>query len=192
MKHKVLFVDDEPQLTDTLKRVLRKEPYDILTARSADEALALLARNSIDVVVSDEQMPGMPGSKFITLVRDKYPETIRMILTGHASLDAVIRAVNEGEIYRFFTKPCNPVDLAVTISQALERKALMIESRRLLQVVKHQSSVLQDLEDAHPGITKVKRDESGAVLIDDVDTDCETLLKEIEAQVKSCEDLLRE
>ena len=86
MQHKVLFVDDEPNGTKALKRALRREPYDILSAGSADESLEMLERESVDVVVSDENMPGMTGSEFLAVVYEKYPDTIRIILTGHASL----------------------------------------------------------------------------------------------------------
>ena len=188
MKHRVLFVDDEPHVTEGLKRALRKEPYEILTASSAQEAFEILARAPVDIVISDERMPGMSGSEFIAAVRQKYPDTIRMILTGHASLNAVIRAVNEGEIYRFFTKPCNEVDLSITIRQALQQKDLKTETQRLLQVTKLQSILLEDLETHHPGITQVETDASGAVLIEDTNSDFETLLAEIETELKRHQD----
>jgi len=90
-----------------------------------------------------------------------------MILTGHASLESAIRAINEGEIYRFFTKPCNMVDLIVTIRQALQQKELLAENQRLKTIVAQQSLSLESLEQQHPGITKVKRDDRGVVIIDD-------------------------
>jgi two-component system probable response regulator PhcQ len=107
MPRRVLFVDDEPHVTESLKRALRKEPYEVLSANSADEALEVLARQPVDVVISDEKMPGMQGSEFLAVVCKQYPETIRIIMTGHGSIEAAIRAINEGEIYRFLTKPCN-------------------------------------------------------------------------------------
>jgi len=85
MARKVLFVDDELHVTEGLKRALRKEPYEIMSANSADKALEILARQPVDIVVSDEKMPGMSGSEFLTVVCRKYPDTIRIILTGHAS-----------------------------------------------------------------------------------------------------------
>ena len=120
MGHKVLFVDDQPNVIEGLKRVLRKEPYEILSASSAAEALDIMSQQPIDVVVSDEKMPGMSGSEFLFLVSQKYPDTVRMLLTGQASLDATIRAINQGEIYHCFTKPCNEADIATTIRQALK------------------------------------------------------------------------
>ena len=84
MTTRVLFVDDEPDLTESVRCALRKEPYEILTANSAQEALGILETTEIDVVVSDEGMPEMRGSEFLSIVRRDYPETIRMILTGQA------------------------------------------------------------------------------------------------------------
>jgi len=89
-----------------------------------------------------------------------------MILTGHADLEAAIRAINEGEIYRFFTKPCNMIDLAVTVRQALQHKEAVEESQRLQKVVKQQSDLLSDIEKEYPGITDVKRNKEGAIILE--------------------------
>jgi len=133
--------------------------------------------------VSDEQMPGMSGSVFLGLVREKYPDTIRIILTGQASLDAAIRAINEGEVYRFLTKPCNPVDLSFTIHNALQMKALVQESAKLLTRTRGQKALLDDLEMEHPGMTDVKRDASGAILLEEEDIDIDHLLEEIRSEL---------
>ncbi len=167
MQHSVLIVDDEPVITDLFENAFSKEPYSLLTAGSAEEALAMMAREQVDVVISDEKMPGMSGSEFLSIVRQKFPETIGMILTGHATLESAIRAINEGEVYRFFTKPCNVIDLAMTIRQALKYKDLMKESKRLLEMVRRQSTFIKDLEEQYPGITRVRRDARGAIIIDD-------------------------
>ena len=191
MQHKILIVDDEPTITDTLKGVLSHEPYGILCAGSAEEALPILAREQVDVVISDEKMPGMSGSEFLSLVRQKYPGTIRVILTGHASLESAIRAINEGEIYRFFTKPFNVFDLTITIRQALQQRELKKESQRLLRMVKRQSTFIEELEKQYPGITKVKKDARGEVIIDDEDEidngEWDTLIEQISKTVKKCE-----
>jgi two-component system, probable response regulator PhcQ len=167
MQYTVLIVDDEPDIRDMLTQALSREPYEVLCADSAEEALDIIAQEPVDVVLSDEKMPGMSGTEFLAIVRRQYPDTIRMILTGHASLESAIHAINEGEIYRFFTKPCNMVDLMVTIRQALQHKDLMAENQRLLNIVRQQSSSLEALEKQHPAITKVKRNQNGTVIIDD-------------------------
>ncbi len=126
MEHQVMFVDDEPAITANIRRALHREPYRILTANSAREALGIMERESVAVVVSDQQMPEMPGSEFLTVVRQRHPDTIRIILTGQASLETAIHAVNDAEIYRFLTKPCTPDDLAACLRQAL---AVLTERR---------------------------------------------------------------
>lgn len=176
----VLFVDDEPHVVAGLRDALRKQPFTILTATSGAEALQTLVDTHVDVVVSDEQMPQMTGAEFLGIVRRKYPYTVRIVLTGHASLDAAIRAINEGEVYRFLTKPCNPVDLAFTIRQGLQLRDLSRESSRLLSKVRHQKVLLRELEEQHPGISRVDVDERGAILLEDVDI--EALIRDLEQE----------
>lgn len=158
MRHNVLIVDDEPTITNLLKDVFSSEPYGILSADSAEEALSLLDREPVDVVISDEKMPGMSGTEFLTVVRQKYPDTIRMILSGHASFESAIQAINEGEIYRFFTKPCNVFDLALTIREALKKKDLMEEIQRLVKMVKEQATHIEALEKEYTDMTQIKKD----------------------------------
>jgi two-component system, probable response regulator PhcQ len=132
-KSKLLLVDDEPNLTSALVRSLDRTQFEIFTADSAQKGLMILAGNEIDVVVSDERMPGMTGSQFLSEVRKQWPNTIRMILSGQADLEAAVRAINEGEVYRFLLKPCHPKELQMTILQGLQHKKLVAQSRRLLQ-----------------------------------------------------------
>lgn len=186
MKHTVLFVDDEPEVTEGLKRNLHKEPYRILCSNHTDEALQILETENVDLVVSDEEMPGMKGTEFLALVRKKYPETIRMMLTGHASLDSAIKAINEGRVYRLLTKPCNDMDLAVTIREALRQKELIKESYQLLQKSKRQSSIIEQMKRNRPELLEIERDEQGAILMDDSteELDAEKLINLIVEQNK--------
>ena len=119
----VLFVDDEREVTSGIRLALRKEPYEVLIANSAKAGLALLQEKTIDVVISDERMPEMGGAEFLTIVRKLYPETIRLILSGQASLESAIGAINDAGIYRFLRKPCDPHELALCLAQALEAHA---------------------------------------------------------------------
>jgi DNA-binding NtrC family response regulator len=186
MQHTILIVDDEPTITAVLREAFSREPYIILSAGCAEEALPILDRKDVDVVISDEKMPGMSGTEFLALVRKKYPDSIRMILTGHASLESAVRAINEGEIYRFFTKPCNVLDIALTVRKALQQRDLRKESQHLLGLQKHQFAMIQKLERQYPGITKVNKDSKGEVLIDDsVDKrKWDTLIEEIGEAVR--------
>ena len=130
MKQSILVVDDHKVIRDMLENMLSREYYTVHCAVSAEDALKILSQEPIDVVISDEVMPGMTGTQFLAVVRKDYPDTIRIILTGHASLESAMHAINEGEIYRFLTKPCNLFDLSVTIRQALQQKHLKNENKR--------------------------------------------------------------
>ena len=182
----VLLVDDEPHVTEALKRSFRGEPYELLTAASGLDAQHILERRHVDVVVSDEQMPGLSGSQFLSWVRQRFPHTIRMILSGQASLEAAVRAINEGEVYRFFLKPCNPTDLMVTIRQALATKRLEEQSRRLLHEYQRQAALLAKVNQSAPELLRVNTDELGAVVIDEADGegDLADLLAEMELAMK--------
>lgn len=166
MTPKVMLVDDVPSVRAMLVDAMKREPYTVVTARSAEEALQILERETVDVIISDESMPGMSGSELLAIVRRKYPDTVRMMLTGHATLESTLKAINEGEIYRYLLKPCNILDLRATVRQALERRRLILENRRLSAMVRVQADSLANLEDVCPGITAVKRDADGAVVID--------------------------
>jgi len=187
MEHTILIVDDEPFITEILTEALSREPYVILTAGSAEDALRLLDQRQMDVIISDEKMPGMSGSEFLAVVRKKYPDTIRIILTGHGSLESAIRAINEGQIYRFFTKPCNVLDLAMTIRKAIQQNELKKEIQRLVSIEKRKSAFIKTLENQYPGITKVNRDSRGEIIIDDAidNRRWDTLIEEINTAVKN-------
>ena len=104
---------------------LRRQPYQLYTARSADEAIRTLTAKNVDIIVTDEKMPGMCGSDLLAWVAENYPQVMRILLTGHASTETAIRAINEGEVYQFLTKPCSGSELAMAIRKALEQKELL-------------------------------------------------------------------
>jgi two-component system probable response regulator PhcQ len=188
MTHTVLLVDDDRSLLDALRRTLQREPYRLLLAESAREALRILARDPVDVVVSDEGMPGMSGTDFLARVQAEHPDTIRIMLTGQASLGLAIRAINRGQVYRFFTKPCSAVELGIALRQALQQRELLRKSRRLLQTVRRQSAVIEDRDGGEPG--GVRRDPSGAVVVSAAPVDLDALLKEVEAELEAADRLL--
>lgn len=125
MEDRILFVDDEPAVLDGYKRLLRGN-FDIETTLSGDEALAEIEfRGPYPVVVSDMRMPGMNGAQFLAAVRQKWPEMVRMLLTGQTDISIAIEAINEGSVFRFLTKPCEKEVLtdALHAGVALYRKA---------------------------------------------------------------------
>lgn len=185
-KSKLLLVDDEPNLTSALVRSLDRTQFEIFTADSAQQGLMILAGHDIDVVVSDERMPGMSGSQFLAEVRKKWPNTIRMILSGQADLEAAVRAINEGEVYRFLLKPCHPKELQLTILQGLQQKKLVAQSRKLLLEHQKAQNLLEELEKANPGITKIDMDEDGVINMEDMDPgegDVQSLLNDLEREM---------
>jgi EAL domain-containing protein (putative c-di-GMP-specific phosphodiesterase class I) len=119
---KILFVDDEATVTTAMRRVLSREPFEVMTANTIDEAQALLREHEFDVIVSDESMPEMSGSKFLAQVRKERPFIVRMLLTGQASLDTAIQAVNHGGIFRFLQKPCSSKELITSLHEAIEHQ----------------------------------------------------------------------
>ncbi len=131
----LLLVDDEPNVVAALRRLLRADGYRILSANSGPEGLELLAHNPVDIIVSDQRMPGMTGVQFLRQAKVLHPHTIRIVLSGHTELQSVTDAINEGAVYRFLTKPWNDVQLRDFIEQAFEQKELADENAQLnLQV----------------------------------------------------------
>jgi DNA-binding NtrC family response regulator len=122
----VLFVDDEPAVLEGIRDTLRKEPYDVLTANSAVIAMDYLIKRRVDVIVSDECMPRVSGSDLLSRVRHEYPDVCRIMLTGEASLDVSVRAINDG-LYRFLSKPVKPDELTRVVRDALRMKELSEE-----------------------------------------------------------------
>lgn len=165
----LLIVDDEENVRRALERALRGEGYAMRFAASGKEALELMRQDPADLVLSDHMMPSMTGLELMREVRRLHPDSLRIILTGYADLEMAIAAINEGEIYRFLTKPWDQVELQVTVRLGFERLLLERENRRLLATVKRQSDFIRALEAEHPGISSVQRDDAGAVVIDDGD-----------------------
>lgn len=124
---KVLLVDDDGNLLSGLCRTLRNQPFALLTARNADEAIEVLKAHRIAVVVSDEKMPGRPGTEMLAWTAKYFPEVVRIVLTGNATSETAVRAVNEARAFRFFNKPVNPAELAMAIRDGIELHHAAVE-----------------------------------------------------------------
>ncbi len=144
-EHTVLFVDDEVNILKALQRLLRVEDMNVLCASRASEALELLEKHPTQVVVSDHRMPEMAGVDFLAQVRERYPDMVRMMLTGYTEMNVAVDAINRGEIYRLITKPWNDDELRATIRQAFDHADLKAEIKRLNQVTREQNFELQDM-----------------------------------------------
>ena len=131
--NKVLFVDDEPAILRSYKRFMGLD-YNVDTALGGEEGLRLLQENGpYSVVVSDMRMPGMNGAEFLSLVRQNFPDSVRMLLTGQADMEDTIEAVNNGRIYRFLTKPCPPEMLGQALDEGMELFRLRLAEKELLE-----------------------------------------------------------
>lgn len=127
----VLLVDDEPPILRSLARLLAFDPYEIVTACNASEALELLIRRDIAVVLSDQHMPGLTGVDLLRRCRERAPETTRILFSGHIDIELLRAAVNGGEVYRFVTKPWDDDELLTAVRQGAERHHLLRQNRLL-------------------------------------------------------------
>jgi EAL domain-containing protein (putative c-di-GMP-specific phosphodiesterase class I)/CheY-like chemotaxis protein len=127
----LLLVDDEPNILNALKRLLRRDGYEIITAGSGQEGLDILNRQKVDVILSDQRMPGMTGVEFLSQAKEIRPETVRVVLSGYTELQSVTDAVNQGAIYKFLTKPWDDTQLRGHIEEAFQRKEMADDNERL-------------------------------------------------------------
>jgi len=139
----LLFVDDEENVLHSLSRVFLDENYTIHTATSARKALEILEQEPVHLLISDHRMPVMSGSELLKIVREKHPETIRIMLTGYADVNSIMGAVKEGAVYKFITKPWNDEDLRLTVSLALQQYVLTLENRRLKDLARQQQTKIK-------------------------------------------------
>ncbi len=163
----ILVVDDEDNVFSAIRRSLRKEGYELTHARDPEEAFQQLALRPYEVVLSDHLMPGMTGLEFLTLVRNRYPDAVRLMLTGHADMQTAIDAINRGNIFRFLSKPWDELELKAALHFALEHQRDALETRRLLSIARNEGTAACQLEMRHPGITHVARTRSGVISLED-------------------------
>lgn len=182
--YRIMLVDDEINVLSALKRSLQRIPFDELdgerpeieTFISARQALSRLQARPVDLVISDFRMPEMSGIEFLTQAVKVQPDVARLVLSGNADLDAVVDAINKVQIYRFIAKPWHDFELKTAVVQALAARSLVMENRRLADLVRKQygkisrrEAELRRLEAQSPGITHLKLAPDGSILLDDDD-----------------------
>ncbi len=145
--HTILCVDDEKNILSSLKRLLRKEGYRLLTAPGGAEGLKLLEENSVHLVISDQRMPRMDGTQFLAKVKEGYPDAIRIILTGYTDVDSITESINKGHVYKFLLKPWNDQSLKLEIKQALEQYNLIQANKILHKKVLEQNEELKTMNE---------------------------------------------
>ncbi len=149
----ILIVDDDDAVRFALEMTLKSEGHTVVAANGPEQGLQILRSRPVDMVISDQTMPRMSGLEFLKLVRDRHPDVMRIMLTGNAELPTVIDAINQGEIYRFLTKPWDSTELKVMLFVAFEQLDLERENRQLLAQVRYQDTVLRALEKKYPGVS---------------------------------------
>ncbi len=143
----LLIVDDEEEVIQSLKRLFRKEHYTILTASCGRDGLEILKNNSVDLILSDQKMPGMSGIEFLALVREQFPNVIRMVLSGYNDVDTITAAINEGNAYKFILKPWNDEHLKEIVRDAIQLRILKEENERLNIELKKRNEELMIIND---------------------------------------------
>lgn len=134
-KTAILCVDDEQKILRLLRLQLTTEGYTVLTALNGAEGLALLEKNHVDLIIADQRMPVMSGSELLRAVRQKYPDIIRIMMSGYSDFDSLVRAVNEGEIFRFISKPWEMKNLSEIIRLALGQRDVVQNVGRIVESV---------------------------------------------------------
>lgn len=141
----LLFVDDEENILKALRRLFRREGYRVLMAPGGREGLQVMRAESVDLVISDMRMPEMSGAEFLAEVADRWPQVVRMLLTGYADLSSTIDAINKGQIYGYFSKPWEENDIKLAVRRALEQQRLKADRQRLAELTERQNAELKDL-----------------------------------------------
>ena len=165
-KFKILLVDDSANVLKSLRRTFQPEGYNILTAESAQAAMVILEDQMVDMIITDENMPGLSGSDFLSMVRKRFPEIIRIMITGMTDIEVAKNAINRGEIYRFFNKPWDDFELLLSVRQAFKQRMIEKENDRLKSIIDEQKKIIQSLEKEFPGITEKKMASDGSIIIE--------------------------
>jgi len=150
---RLLLVDDEASILKSLKRLLRHEAFEIRTAECGADAIKLLEEEPADVVVSDFRMPGMVGTELLREVHQRWPDTVRIILSGYSEVTAILDAINEGRIYKYLTKPWNEEEIKLHLRRAVEAQHLERTNRQLNDRLRQQNMLLaQRYDDIQAGL----------------------------------------
>src|SRR5256885_10456061 len=145
-RHTLLVVDDGPDVVKSVQDLLRFD-YKVLGATRAADALKLIQEQPVHVVLTDQRMPEMTGVEFLRRLREQFPDTVRLLVTGYADIRAVIDAINQGNVYRYITKPWEPEELQSVIREAVERYELVAERKRLGGEVKQKNEQREQTND---------------------------------------------
>jgi len=168
IKHKILLLDDERNILNALTRLLRSEERQIFTAETAAEAWKELREvGGVDLVISDNRLPDISGIDFLVKVRQLFPDTIRILITGYPGLDSAIEAINKGQVYRYIPKPWENKELKLIVQQALDYYDVVKDNRALLRIARHQAELLKAAQKKYPELSQTGFDKAGMYIIDE-------------------------
>jgi len=160
---RILMVDDERSVLRAIQRLFLDEAYEILTAETGDEGIQLLEKvHPVQVVISDYRMPQRDGVDFLREVFERWPDTVRIVLSGYADAAAVVGAINQGHIYKFIPKPWNDYDLKVTLSNAVERYSLFQKNRQLTEELLQKNEELRRINES---LEKTVRERTSQIIL---------------------------
>lgn len=163
----ILLVDDSKEILKALSRVFKPEGYEIFTAESANEAYKILKNENIDLLITDQNMPAVSGTDLLRTARAKFPDVIRIMITGITDISIAQKAINNGEIYRFFNKPWDDFELITAVRHAYNQKQLKDENDQLKLEIDSQAELLRKLEKEYPGLTSKRKSSDGAFIIEE-------------------------
>ncbi|MDX5426470.1 MAG: response regulator [Bacteroidota bacterium] len=143
-KIRVLYVDDEPNNLQSFKANFRRD-YKVFIAESGKEGLEILEKEKVEIILTDQRMPEMTGIEFLVKVREKHPDPMRLLITGYADINAVIDAINKGQVFYYLTKPWNEDEVRIAIKNAYEVYTLRKENRELLEKLERANEQLEFL-----------------------------------------------
>jgi DNA-binding NtrC family response regulator len=162
--HTVLIVDDEPEILNTLRRQLRAEGYRLLMTTSPIEALNLVAKGGVDVILADIDMPEMNGLELVASLRRDHPAIVRLLLTGDSSVESALDAINRGEVFRYLTKPWDREALRLTLRESIARQDELRSAAAASQRAADRDRLLRGLVEQQPGILEVRREDEVYVI----------------------------
>lgn len=162
MPYKIMVVDDETANLRLLERIFRHD-YDVLTAESGEEALRLLGQHDVALLITDQRMPGMTGVELLKRTAPLRPHMVRIVLTGYTDVEALVEAINSGQVYKYVTKPWNNEELRLTVSRALEhyetnkaRHELEMTNQRLLARLREIQQLATSDEDSSRELVQLR------------------------------------
>jgi len=165
-KHRILIVDDEPHILSSLKRILESEDKEVFIAKDAEAGWAILQeKGEVELVISDNKLPGMLGIDFLIKVKRLYPDTIRILITGYPDLNSAMDAINRAHIWRYILKPIEVEELKILVKQAFDYYSILKENRALLKILRQQSQWLTTLKEKHPQIVSEEIKQSNDYVI---------------------------